>query len=214
MNSYRFLTSVSYTTRYCLMPFKNKIFYFQNYKFLFHFIHLVYFCFSFIWFLFFIFPTVFFVFVLEEPFLNEHTVARPLVVIPSQNHHQHLNNNHHHHPTHSLSPQSYDASRSRSSSLSSNPITANCVHHVLTGGEDSSQSSLNLSASSGYLSGSSANSSVGGSNLNLSGITAAPLSTSSTSSLHVNGASPDHQAPQPQQLTNNRRRTISSNSNG
>ncbi|XP_037041027.1 probable GPI-anchored adhesin-like protein PGA18 [Bradysia coprophila] len=150
----------------------------------------------------------------EEPFLNEHTVARPLVVIPSQNHQQHLNNNHHHHPTHSLSPQSYDASRSRSSSLSSNPITANCVHHVLTGGEDSSQSSLNLSASSGYLSGSSANSSVGGSNLNLSGIaSAAPLSTSSTSSLHVNG-SPDHQAPQPQQLTNNRRRTISSNSNG
>lgn len=135
-------------------------------------------------------------------------------MIPSQNHHQHLNNNHHH-PTHSLSPQSYDASRSRSSSLSSNPITANCVHHVLTAGEDSSQSSLNLSGSSGYLSGSSANSSVGGSNLNLSGITsAAPLSTSSTSSLHVNGASPDHQAPQPQQLTNNRRRTISSNSNG
>lgn len=89
------------------------------------------------------------------------------------------------------------------------------MHHVLTGGEDSSQSSLNLSASSGYLSGSSANSSVGGSNLNLSGITSvAPLSTSSTSSLHVNGASPDHLAPQPQQLTNNRRRTISSNSNG
>lgn len=166
-------------------------------------------------FFFFIFPNVFFFCFLEEPFLNEHTVARPLVVIPSQNHHQHLNNNHHH-PTHSLSPQSYDASRSRSSSLSSNPITANCVHHVLTGGEDSSQSSLNLSASSGYLSGSSANSSVGGSNLNLSGITsAAPLSTTnSTLSLHVNGASPDHQAPQPQQLTNNRRRTISSNSNG
>lgn len=134
-------------------------------------------------------------------------------MIPSQNHHQHLNNNHHH-PTHSLSPQSYDASRSRSSSLSSNPITANCVHHVLTGGEDSSQSSLNLSASSGYLSGSSANSSVGGSSLNLSGITSAvPLSSNSTS-LHANGASPDHQAPQPQQLTTNRRRTISSNSNG
>lgn len=159
----------------------------------------------------FIFPAIFF---LEEPFLNEHNVARPLVVIPSQNHHQHLNNNHHH-PTHSLSPQSYDASRSRSSSLSSNPITANCVHHVLTGGEDSSQSSLNLSASSGYLSGSSANSSVGGSNLNLSGITSTvPLSTSSTLTLHANGSSPDHQAPQPQQLTNNRRRTVSSNSNG
>lgn len=134
-------------------------------------------------------------------------------MIPSQNHHQHLNNNHHH-PTHSLSPQSYDASRSRSSSLSSNPITANCVHHVLTGGEDSSQSSLNLSASSGYLSGSSANSSVGGSSLNLSGITtAAPLSSGSTSSLHANGSSPDHQLG-PQQITTNRRRTISSNSNG
>lgn len=59
--------------------------------------------------------------------------------------------------------------RSRSTSLTLKPIT---VHHVMqTAGEDSSQSSLNLSASSGYLSGSSsANSSVGGSNLNLSGM--------------------------------------------
>lgn len=58
--------------------------------------------------------------------------------------------------------------RIRSTSLTLKPIT---VHHVMqTAGEDSSQSSLNLSASSGYLSGSSsANSSVGGSNLNLSG---------------------------------------------
>ncbi|KAJ6634724.1 Max-binding protein MNT [Pseudolycoriella hygida] len=90
---------------------------------------------------------------------------------------------------------------------------ANCGQHVLTGGEDSSQSSLNLSASSGYLSGSSANSSVGGSNSNISGSTA-PQTTSSTSSLLVNGGTLDHHAPQPQQLTNNRRRTVSTNSNG
>lgn len=53
--------------------------------------------------------------------------------------------------------------RTRSTSLTLKPIT---VHHLMqAAGEDSSQSSLNLSASSGYLSGSSANSS----NLNLSG---------------------------------------------
>lgn len=54
--------------------------------------------------------------------------------------------------------------RSRSTSLTLKPITT--VHHVTQTGEDSSQSSLNLSASSGYLSGSS---SANSSNLNLSG---------------------------------------------
>lgn len=54
--------------------------------------------------------------------------------------------------------------RSRSTSLTLKPITT--VHHVPQTGEDSSQSSLNLSASSGYLSGSS---SANSSNLNLSG---------------------------------------------
>lgn len=54
--------------------------------------------------------------------------------------------------------------RSRSTSLTLKPITT--VNHVIRTGEDSSQSSLNLSASSGYLSGSS---SANSSNLNLSG---------------------------------------------
>lgn len=75
-------------------------------------------------------------------------------------------------------------SRTRTTSLSSTlkPITANGVH-VIQSGEDSSQSSLNLSASSGYLSGSSANSSVGGtSNLNLSVTVNGPSSISSSSS--------------------------------
>lgn len=54
--------------------------------------------------------------------------------------------------------------RSRSTSLTLKPITT--VNHVIQTGEDSSQSSLNLSASSGYLSGSS---SANSSNLNLSG---------------------------------------------
>lgn len=53
-------------------------------------------------------------------------------------------------------------SRSTSLTLKPNPMT----HHVNKIGEDSSQSSLNLSASSGYLSGSS---SANSSNLNLSG---------------------------------------------
>lgn len=54
--------------------------------------------------------------------------------------------------------------RSRSTSLTLKPITQH--NHVIQTGEDSSQSSLNLSASSGYLSGSS---SANSSNLNLSG---------------------------------------------
>lgn len=138
--------------------------------------------------------------------------------------------------------QLIDVSRSRSSSLSSKPITANGVHHVMQTGEDSSQSSLNLSASSGYLSGSSANSSVGGnSNLNVSvgtngtgtNITAASVfngqigqNTTITmngvsvdlgnnhlhSQLHLNGGQSN--APLPIQPQNIRRRTISSNSNG
>ncbi|XP_031626881.1 probable GPI-anchored adhesin-like protein PGA55 [Contarinia nasturtii] len=53
--------------------------------------------------------------------------------------------------------------RSRSTSLTLKPFTTS--NYAIKTGEDSSQSSLNLSASSGYLSGSSANSS----NLNLSG---------------------------------------------
>lgn len=138
--------------------------------------------------------------------------------------------------------QLIDVSRSRSSSLSSKPITANGVHHVMQTGEDSSQSSLNLSASSGYLSGSSANSSVGGnSNLNISvgtngngpNITAASVfngqigqNTTITmngvsvdlgnnhlhSQIHLNGGQAT--APLPIQPQNIRRRTISSNSNG
>lgn len=88
-----------------------------------------------------------------------------------------------------------------------------------TNGEESSQSSLNLS--SGYISGGSANSSVGsGSNLSLSGT---PPHSSSLS-MSTNNVSPDHhnhhhmlsspaQHQQPQ-MTTNRRRTISSNSNG
>lgn len=56
--------------------------------------------------------------------------------------------------------------RSRSTSLTLKPNTT-IVHHITSKtGEDSSQSSLNLSASSGYLSGSS---SANSSNLNLSG---------------------------------------------
>lgn len=55
--------------------------------------------------------------------------------------------------------------RSRSTSLTLKPNTT-IVHHITKTGEDSSQSSLNLSASSGYLSGSS---SANSSNLNLSG---------------------------------------------
>lgn len=142
-------------------------------------------------------------------------------------------------------PSSYDEtnllSRSRSSSLScSKPITANGVHHALQTGEDSSQSSLNLSASSGYLSGSSANSSVGGSNLNLSlgGASNNSGSIAGTSiangnviasgngtilnGVHFNAAHNMQQGSQQQQLptlpnmaaTIGRRRTISSNSNG
>lgn len=136
-------------------------------------------------------------------------------------------------------PSSYDEtnllSRSRSSSLScSKPITANGVHHALQTGEDSSQSSLNLSASSGYLSGSSANSSVGGSNLNLSlggannnssGIAGTSIANGNGTILngvHLNAAHNMQQGSQQQQLptlpnmaaTIGRRRTISSNSNG
>lgn len=127
---------------------------------------------------------LFFLRSLEEPFQNERTIPPPLVVISPHNQH------HHHHPTHSLSPHSYDASRSRSSSLSSNPISANGVHHVLTAGEDSSQSSLNLSnASSGYLSGGSANSSVGGSSLNLSSSpTSSPTSSGTASAAATLGS--------------------------
>lgn len=55
--------------------------------------------------------------------------------------------------------------RSRSTSLTLKPIST-INNHVMQTGEDSSQSSLNLSASSGYLSGSS---SANSSNLNLSG---------------------------------------------
>lgn len=55
--------------------------------------------------------------------------------------------------------------RSRSTSLTLKPNTT-IVQHITKTGEDSSQSSLNLSASSGYLSGSS---SANSSNLNLSG---------------------------------------------
>lgn len=142
-------------------------------------------------------------------------------------------------------PSSFDEtnvlSRNRSSSLScSKPITANGVHHVLQTGEDSSQSSLNLSASSGYLSGSSANSSVGGSNLNLSlgassnggGIAGASTTNGNViangngtilNGVHLNGTHHMQQGSQQQQqlptlpnmaATMGRRRTISSNSNG
>lgn len=62
--------------------------------------------------------------------------------------------------------------RSRSTSLTLKPFSTS--NYAIQTGEDSSQSSLNLSASSGYLSGSSANSS----NLNLSG-------RSSSSSMYV-----------------------------
>lgn len=147
-------------------------------------------------------------------------------------------------PNYPLSSSSFDEtkplSRSRSSSLScSKPITANGVHHVLQTGEDSSQSSLNLSASSGYLSGSSANSSVGGSNLNLSlgtsnnnggivsttnGNVIANGNGTILNGVHLNGTT-NHvqQGSQLQQqlptlpnmaATIGRRRTISSNSNG
>lgn len=130
------------------------------------------------------------------------------------------------------------STRCRTSSISSKPITANGVHHVLQSGEDSSQSSLNLSASSGYLSGSSANSS-GNSNLNISVGNGTTLTASNVfngqigqnATITMNGVSVElgnghhpaqvlvnggQTAPlpiQPQQ-TNSRRRTISSNSNG
>lgn len=80
--------------------------------------------------------------------------------------------------------------RSRSTSLTSKPITANGVHHVMqTTGEDSSQSSLNLSASSGYLSGSSSanSSSAGGSNLNLSVRSSSSLSNGTAATTVANG---------------------------
>lgn len=80
--------------------------------------------------------------------------------------------------------------RNRSSSMSRlKSFTANRGHNALSG-EESSQSSLNLSASSGYLSGSSANSSVGGSNLNLSiGINGVTTNGITSNGITSNGGS-------------------------
>lgn len=210
---------------------------------------------------------------LEEAYPNDHAKEAPaLVMITPQKPNDQLNRHHlsppttitntnlnnqivqNHQTIHPLTPplamhqplhhQSYDVSRCRSSSLSSKPITANGVHHVMQSGEDSSQSSLNLSASSGYLSGSSANSSVG-SHLNLSvgtngngpiaaatanGVFNGQLGQGATitmngvsldlnnhhlhSQLHLNGGQSNIALPVQPQQTNSRRRTISSNSNG
>lgn len=99
-------------------------------------------------------------------------------------------------------------SRIRSASLScSKPFAANRVHHALQSGEDSSQSSLNLSCtSSGYVSGSSANSSVGGSNLNLSVMNG----TSNGVSINGNGT----QSLLNVKLVNNGNGALQANGNG
>lgn len=172
-------------------------------------------------------------------------------MISSQNHHettqtfyprvnnnlQNHNNNSHNHNNMTNSPQSqtstnsstFELSRSRSSSISSNnaamnfplipiinnqtliqgtsvSLVGNGIQNVIN--EDSSQSSLNLSGfSSGYLSGSSANSSVGGSNSSVGG---SSLNLSINSNLLIqNGLDAMGQS-----ATSSRRRTISSNSNG
>lgn len=187
----------------------------------------------------------------DESFVNGHSIAPPLVVISSQNHHettqtfyprvnnnlQNHNNNSHNHNNMTNSPQSqtstnsstFELSRSRSSSISSNnaamnfplipivnnqtllqgtsvSLVGNGIQNVIN--EDSSQSSLNLSGfSSGYLSGSSANSSVGGSNSSVGG---SSLNLSINSNLLIqNGLDAMGQS-----ATSSRRRTISSNSNG
>lgn len=190
-------------------------------------------------------------FLSDESFVNGHSIAPPLVVISSQNHQetsqtfyprvnnnlQNHNNNSHNHNNMTNSPQSqtstnsstFELSRSRSSSISSNnaalnfplipiannqsliqgtsvSLVGNGIHHVIN--EDSSQSSLNLSGfSSGYLSGSSANSSVGGSNSSVGG---SSLNLSMNSNLLIQNG---HDA-MGQSATSSRRRTISSNSNG
>ncbi|XP_037914554.1 mucin-5AC isoform X11 [Hermetia illucens] len=88
-----------------------------------------------------------------------------------------------------------------------------------SGTEDSSQSSLNLS-SSGYLSGSSANSSVGvsssSSNLNISNSSTSsltPATVAGLGNLNGNGAN-EHQLPGQAAATTGRRRTTSTNSSG
>ncbi|XP_059611594.1 uncharacterized protein LOC132258333 isoform X2 [Phlebotomus argentipes] len=152
----------------------------------------------------------------EEPLLNGHTIATPPLVVfshpPQQQHHVHSGSS-----THSPSPQSsFELSRSRSSSGSSNHPAAGSngaatalIHHVLVGGEDSSQSSLNLNGSSGYLSGSSGTS-VTGLNLSANGVNAAAVSA-----VALNGTTTMEQIQlQVQQTPTGRRRTTSTNSNG
>lgn len=194
----------------------------------------------------------------EEPFVNGHSIAPPLVVISQQhNQQQHqqqqlhqpgtpLNQNNNHN---SLSPpsqssastSSFDMSRSRSSSISSTnlqqstPPSISSIsstsslgsqvvamngiysHTILQngGGDDSNQSSLNLSnISSGYLSGSSGNSSVGAVSLNLS------TNNSVVTNSGLPNGSPSlteqHQITFSAQSvsTGGRRRTTSTNSNG
>lgn len=174
----------------------------------------------------------------EEPFgtsvvtTNGHSnVAPPLVVISPQQQQQIHNSSGNH--NNSLSPpstssSSFELSRSRSSSVSSttlppsttptithnisggHTITTNGLyqHQLQNGGDDSNQSSLNLSnVSSGYISGSSANSSIGSTNLNISG----NLSNLSNGILTIS----EQQTLQAQSIASGgRRRTTSTNSNG
>ncbi|XP_055703142.1 uncharacterized protein LOC129801810 isoform X2 [Phlebotomus papatasi] len=153
----------------------------------------------------------------EEPLLNGHAIATPPLVVFSHppQHHVHSGSS-----THSPSPQSsFELSRSRSSSGSSNhPVAGSngstaVIHHVLVGGEDSSQSSLNLNGgSSGYLSGSSVNSVSG---LNLSATGANGINTGTVATVALNGTTTMEQIQlQVQAAPTGRRRTTSTNSNG
>ncbi|GAB0088074.1 probable GPI-anchored adhesin-like protein PGA55 [Sergentomyia squamirostris] len=161
----------------------------------------------------------------EEPLLNGHAIATPPLVVFS-----HPTQQHHHVPsgsssTHSPSPQSsFELPRSRSSSGSSNhptgtnggtaSATATLIHHVLVGGEDSSQSSINLNGggSSGYLSGGSVNSVSG---LNLTATVTNGGNASTMSTLALNGTTTIEQIQlQVQATSQGRRRTTSTNSSG
>lgn len=144
----------------------------------------------------------------------------------------------------STSLSSFEISRSRSSSVSSTnlqqqitpivgnhingvngqiPIANGMYHHSLQSGDDSNQSSLNLSSvSSGYISGgNSANSSIGGNNLNTitNGTT---INHNSQPNILIASTTPNGNIIGPETNVNivqsisssGRRRTTSTNSNG
>ncbi|XP_055696015.1 mucin-2-like isoform X2 [Lutzomyia longipalpis] len=155
----------------------------------------------------------------SEPLLNGHTLTTPPLVVfshpPQQQHHTHSGSS-----TQSSPQSSFELSRSRSSSVSSNhPVVGNgatttLIQHVLVGGgEDTSQSSLNLNGSSGYFSGSSVTSVSG---LNLTAATGGNGITASTvSAMTHNGSATLEQIQlQIQSTPTGRRRTTSTNSNG